>query len=207
MARQRRPAAVVDTLLTQAQPLDESEQQKVIEALQEQQLSQNRRFRAIFGTGALGLSLFFFCAATQQHAHPWEARYTGELRSVTQHQHVEAMLFLQGMAMLATAFGLLTQLPKKGEIDRGCMPAGSQIKAALWTGTAFALVGAVYWGTAWWRNYNKHGHIVGANWELLWLPFGPLTYSLICHHVIHTLTSTGQELQALQKMTYPLKAV
>eukprot|EP00877_Chromochloris_zofingiensis_P002925 jgi/Chrzof1/12633/Cz07g01260.t1 len=41
-------------------------------------------------------------AVTQQHAHPWEARYTGELRSVTQHQHVEAMLFLQGMAMLAT---------------------------------------------------------------------------------------------------------
>jgi hypothetical protein len=76
-------------------PLDDTQQEEVVRELYEQYRRQSHTFRLIFGAGGMCLGVFFSHAAIQQHLHPWEARYTGELRTVTRHDAVVASLALQ----------------------------------------------------------------------------------------------------------------
>ena len=60
------------------------------------------------------LCCFFSYACYTQAVAPWEVKYTGELRTVVSSQQVIGALLLQAAAAAAAAYGLLTDLPKRG---------------------------------------------------------------------------------------------
>jgi hypothetical protein len=205
--RQHKPAGVADGLLAAGEPLDEHEQQAVIQQLQEEQLAQNRQFKLVFGTGAVLVAAFFAWAGWQQHAHPWEQRFTGELRTVTGQHTVTTVLFLQALSMAWAASALFTDLPQKGDRVRGCSAAGLATQAQLTASVACAATGALYWGHAMYANIQLHGPQLGAVWDLLWLPLGPLTYSCLCAYVVTMVSNTGKEVRELQRLSYQYKKV
>eukprot|EP00879_Flechtneria_rotunda_P008596 GHRR01009007.1.p1 GENE.GHRR01009007.1~~GHRR01009007.1.p1 ORF type:complete len:208 (+),score=40.84 GHRR01009007.1:590-1213(+) len=207
MLRSGAKAAPVDQLLSEAGPLDEDEQQIVIVALEEQILQQNRIFKRLFAVSALLFSAFFLHAAYQQYKHPWEQRYTGELRPVTTHTAVVLVLFSQGSALFACAVALLVQLPRKGQRSQACMPASMQVQLLLGSAVGLASVGSLYWGSAMWHGIARYGRDIGEKWELLWLPLAPLGYCLLCCYIVWSIGSTGKDVQQLKRMAYEFKKV
>jgi len=204
----RHPASKVDQLLKHDEPLDEHEQQEVIAALEEQQLQQGRTFRRIYAAVALGLALFFLYAAIEQHQHPWEVRYTGELRPVTTERAVVGIFLLQAAALGAAALGLLMQLPAAGDRhSRACSAPGGYARLLVGASLGAAAIGCLYWSSALYQSIATYGSAVGAKWELLWLPLGPLGFCVLCSHLLYSLEGTSRELQELRKLAYDYKKV
>ncbi|KAF6252547.1 hypothetical protein COO60DRAFT_1552575 [Scenedesmus sp. NREL 46B-D3] len=203
----RKPANIADQLLADSQPLDAEEQAAVIAAVEEQHLQQNRAFKLTFACISSALAAFFLHAALQQQLHPFETRFTGELRPVTSSGTVAAILLLQGFGLLAAAAGLVKELPKKGDRERACMPAGVQVQMLLGNAVALASVGCFYWSAALWASVQKYGWDVGAKWELLWLPLLPLGVCLLCCYVVHSIHVTARDVQRLRQLQYDYKKV
>lgn len=208
-SRHMQQHAKVDQLLSNAEPLDAHEQQEVIAALEEQQVQQALTFRRVYAVTALGLAAFFAYAALDQQFHPWEARYTGELRPVTSAAAVVAVLALQSAALLAAALGLLVELPARGNhsSSRGCLPPAQQSRVLVGASLLAAGIGCFYWGSAMHHSIERYGRAVGAKWDLLWLPLGPLGYCALCWHLLDSLGRTSRELQQLRKLAYDFKKV
>jgi hypothetical protein len=180
---------------------------QVISTLEAAAVQQARTFRRMFAALGLALAAFFTYAAIQQHLHPWEARYTGELRPVTTATSVVAMLGLQACALAACSWGLLLQLPKPWERSRTCMPPAQQSRMLVGGSVVGAAVGCLYWSAAMYHSIRTYGYAVGAKWELVWLPLGPLAYCLLCWSVLASLGTTSKELQQLHKLAYDYKKV
>jgi hypothetical protein len=209
MARRqaKEQARALDRLLGSEEPLDQLEQEVVVEALAEQQFQQSHTYKLIFGLGAAGLAAFFMHAAYGQHVHPWEARYTGELRSVTSPKAVAWVLLLQGASLAAAAVAMLTQLPQRAARERCCMPADLRTKLCLGASAVGAAAAAVYWGAALVSSARVYGLEHGGHPELLWLPVGPLAFVLACMAVLQGLATTGKDLLELQRLQYNFKQV
>lgn len=202
-----KPGSRVDKLLSSDQPLADDEQDEVVEVLEEAAVDQARLFRRMFAVVALVIAAFFAFAATSQQKHPWEAQYTGELRTVTSNEAVVAVLGLQAVASALAAAGLLIRLPQPWERSRTCMPPAQQSRFLVATSVILAAFGALYWGSAMYHSIAKYGYAVGAKWELIWLPLGPVAYSLVCWHVLSSLEGTWKELQELKGLGYNHKKV
>ncbi|KIZ07561.1 hypothetical protein MNEG_0398 [Monoraphidium neglectum] len=212
MAQRQRGADIahaepLDAMLSHQEPLDENEQYRIIREFEDMQLSQTRTFRTIFGAGAALIAAFFLYAANEQAARPWEVRYTGELRTVVTSSGVVGAFLIQATALAAAAVGLLLRLPRPGERERGCLPVAGAARGALAAGALGAAAGAAYWCAALRRSIAKYGPEDGAHWDLLWLPLAPLAYVALCWFVMHSVASTGKEIEKLRKMTYNYKAV
>eukprot|EP00882_Tetradesmus_deserticola_P023037 GHRQ01025068.1.p1 GENE.GHRQ01025068.1~~GHRQ01025068.1.p1 ORF type:complete len:209 (+),score=73.89 GHRQ01025068.1:215-841(+) len=203
----RKPASIADQLLADDQPLDAEEQAAVVAALEEQQLQQNRAFKLTFACISLALGAFFLHASLQQRLHPYETRFTGELRPVTSSGTVAAMLFLQGLSLLAAAAGLVKELPKRGDKERACMPAGVQVWVLLDVAVALASIACLYWSAALWASVQKYGWAVGAQVELVWLPLLPLAVCLLCCYVVNSIQVTARDVQRLRRLQYDFKKV
>jgi hypothetical protein len=206
--RERSSKVKMEQLLQAEEPLDEHEQQQVIASLEEAAVQQARTFRRVLAVLALALAAFFAYAAVQQQQHPWEARYTGELRPVTSSAAVVATLLSQAAALTAAGLGLLVELPRAWEhSSRACLPPGQQPRLLVASSVLLAFVGCLYWGAAMYSSIQKYGYATGAKWELLWLPLGPLGYCTLCWYVLSSLGSTSKELQQLRKLAYEFKKV
>jgi hypothetical protein len=203
----RKPANIADQLLAEDHPLDADEQAAVIAALEEQQLQQNRTFKLIFACIAAALGAFFLHAALQQQLHPYETKFTGELRPVTSSGMVAGMLSLQGLGLLAAAAGLVKELPIKGDRERACMPASIQVQALLGISVGLTTIGGIYWSAALRASVQKYGWEVGGKLELVWLPLVPVGICLLCCYVVHSIQGTARDVQRLRRLQYDFKKV
>jgi uncharacterized membrane protein len=203
----RKPVNIADQLLADDQPLDADEQAAVIAELEEQHLQQNRAFKLTFALVSSAIAVFFLHAALQQQLHPYETRFTGELRPVTNSATVAGMLFLQGLGLFAAAAGLVKELPRKGDRERACMPAGQQVQMMLVNAVALTSVGCIYWSAALWASVQKYGWDYGAKWELIWLPLLPLGMCLLCCYVVHSIQITARDVRQLRRLQYDFKKV
>ncbi|KAG2498718.1 hypothetical protein HYH03_003458 [Edaphochlamys debaryana] len=190
--------------------LDEQEQEQLIREFEDQQRDSQRTWRAIFGTGCLAMGLFFLYAACRQQLEPFGVRFTGELRSAAPAgPWVAAVLGLQGVALLLSGWGLLSEVPPRklalGAARTACLPYSARQAALLWSGVGAAAVGAVFWSCVMGHLLAKEGAKVGARWELLWLPAGPLAGCLLCCHVASSLADTEKEIQKLKSQRYNYK--
>ncbi|GLC35331.1 hypothetical protein PLESTB_000576400 [Pleodorina starrii] len=199
----------VDSLLgseTRTEPLDEQEQEAVIREFEALSLQDHKRWRMVFGGGALAAGIFFLYAAWRQYVEPFGVRYTGELRSTIRADAATALLLLQSASLLASAGGLLTsKLPPPGDRAAGCLPFAVRHRAALWGGAGGAAVGAACWMVVLVRSVQIHGRKYGSHWELAWLPVGPLAACLLCCHVASMLAGTEREIQRLRGYRYRFK--
>lgn len=207
MQRPSRKTDIASQLLADSEPLDAQEQQAVISALEGQLLQQTRAFKLGFGAIALIAGFFFAYSAYQQHLHPWQAKFTGELRPVTSQTSVAVVLLCQGLGLLAAHVGLITELPKRWERERACLPASFRVKLLLQAGIALTAIGFVYWSSALLAMLQKYGPEVGLKLELLWLPLCPFGYCVLCYYVVHSLQDTCKEMQQLKRLQYDYKKV
>jgi hypothetical protein len=208
--RERRgvkPGSKVDKLLNNDSPLDVHEQDEVVEVLEEEAVRQARFFRRVFAVLTLMVAAFFAYAAIQQQQHPWEFQFTGQLRPVTSQPTVVAVLGLQAVALGLGAAGLLVRLPKPWERCRTCMPPAQQSRFLVVASIFVAAVAGLYWGSALYRSVAKYGYDVGAHFDLIWLPLGPLGFCYLCWHVLSSLEGTYKELQDLKGLGYDYKKV
>ena len=118
-----------------------------------------------------------------------------------------AVLFLQAVALVAAGLGLLVEMPRPGDRSRACLPAAQQSRMLVMASLLAAGIGCFYWSSAMSHSISKYGYAVGAKWELLWLPLGPLGYCGLCWHLLSSLGHTSKELQQLRKLAYDFKKV
>eukprot|EP00775_Hariotina_reticulata_P005362 gene5361-5597_t len=81
--RSSRKQDVVSSLLADDAPLDVSEQQQIIKGLEQEQ-ENLQKWKLLFAAVAGTFGSWFIYAAIQQHVHPYEQRYTGELQASVQ---------------------------------------------------------------------------------------------------------------------------
>jgi hypothetical protein len=210
------PLSTVDSLLQDGQPLDEADQAAIIAALTASHLVSQRRFRRIFGGMAFAFAAFWCYASASQVLHPWEAKYTGLLRPVTGARSVAGVLALQGAALAATGCALLLgaarqpttqQRGRSSSAGGGGALSSAAPRVLLSCALAAAAAGACYWAAAMQRCIAKYGRRLGAHWELLWLPLGPLGYACLCCYVLASFASIDRELAQLRKLAYGHKSV
>lgn len=198
---------VVSSLLAEDAPLDVSEQQQIIKDLEQEQENQ-QKWKLVFAAvvGTFGSWLVY--AGIQQHVHPYEQRYTGELQAVTEAKTAAAMLLVQGAALLISCCGLLAGLRRRRGSPESCMQsAGTGHNTLLAAAAATTLVGWGYWCWALWQSIQRFGMENGAHWELLWLPFGPPMLAGLCWYVDYSIEATGHEVEQLKRLMYDHKKV
>ncbi|KAJ9505664.1 hypothetical protein QJQ45_026702 [Haematococcus lacustris] len=136
----------VDRLLDSKLPLGELEQERVLLEFEKLQLSSACSNRRVFGGLASALSAFFAWATWSQCVDPFGQQYTGELKAVVPGAGAAAVVLgLQAVACAATAWGMLSQLPRPGELARGCLPAPYQQWLLLTLGSLANLPCTVFW--------------------------------------------------------------
>uniref|UniRef100_A0A7S0RNN8 Uncharacterized protein n=1 Tax=Chlamydomonas leiostraca TaxID=1034604 RepID=A0A7S0RNN8_9CHLO len=188
-------------------PLDEDEQEEIVQELELEQLRQTRLWRGCFGVGAMLMAVFFAWASWTQWAHPWSLRMTGELRAATHGNDVVAVLGVQAVALGAVSIALLRKLPKRGERERMCMPYSLSQKLLLGAGILGCAACASYWLSAHARMVQQFGSELGARWELIWVPLGPLAYSGVSLWAASVLARSGAAVAELRSFKYNHKKV
>ncbi|KAL6757258.1 hypothetical protein V8C86DRAFT_2629564 [Haematococcus lacustris] len=198
----------VDRLLDSKLPLGELEQERVLLEFEKLQLSSASSNRRVFGGLASALSAFFAWATWSQCVDPFGQQYTGELKAVVPGAGAAAVVLgLQAVACAATAWGMLSQLPRPGELARGCLPAPYQQWLLLTLGSLASLPCTVFWLVAHRRLDVLLGRGLTARWHLLWVPLLPLALSLVCSWVMWTLGNSGRQVAELRKLRYQHKKV
>lgn len=155
-------------------------------------------WKSVFGVVSLVLGMFFLVTGTRQVLTPWEIRITGEFRTVTSSGPLVAVLLLQAWGLFLLGVGLIA--------SRGIPGSTKWLRRALAVAHTSGVVGACYWLSAMTRKAQRYGrhHF---DWEFLWLPLGPIAYSLVCQNVVHSLSTTNKEVQELRGSMYRLKKV
>mmetsp|Transcript_14182 Transcript_14182/g.37782 ORF Transcript_14182/g.37782 Transcript_14182/m.37782 type:complete len:232 (+) Transcript_14182:113-808(+) len=201
--------AHVDALLDESKgPLDDEEQEQLIREFEHLHLEQTRTYRVIFGAVGLVLAAFFAWAAFEQHVHPFEQRFTGELRAaIPSSVTVQLLLVIQALALTSTSAGMLQRLPPKGQREKGCMPATLQQWMALRLGLVGSLICCCSWVWAHSRMVQMFGWTVSPRWDLLWIPLAPLTFAASCLWVVSSLDHSAREVALFRGAKYNLKQV
>jgi predicted permease len=201
-----RKSDVISSLLAEDTPLDVSEQQQIINGLEQEQEKQHK-WKLVFAALAGTLGCWFLYAAIQQLMYPYQQRYTGELQAVTAARPAAVVLLVQGAALLMSCCGLLAGLLTRSSFPGSCAPRAGTGHCTLLAAIAATLTGCFYWSWALWQSVQRFGMENGAHWELLWLPYGPSVLAGLCWYVDFSIEATGHEVQQLKRLMYDHKKV
>jgi hypothetical protein len=202
-------ASVVDALLSQSDPLDEAEQEAVVQGLRQQADAQQRRTASALAALSAALSLLFVYCALEQARRPYQQRHTGELRTVLEEPFFAwapagLVLAAQALALAAQAAAMVAEASagQKQQQPPLTRPPLLRLAAAL----PLAALGSAYWLAAMLAHARKHPAL-GAPWELGWLPLAPLLVAGACGAARRAARATRREVEALAAARYAHKRV
>ncbi|XP_004503522.1 uncharacterized protein [Cicer arietinum] len=166
-------------------PLCCTEQEELVRSLERSQAQQSRLWRNVFAALVSCYILFLLYSIFHQASSPWELRYHAYfMEEIYSWMIISADL----VAVLACSFAIIGLLHES-------MHHRIWIQYSCYTGIVLAIF---------WLYYMSR--LPRFRWDVIWLPFGPLSASSICLYVDHLLTESSEEVRKLHGYMYAYKA-
>ncbi|CAL0330894.1 unnamed protein product [Lupinus luteus] len=166
-------------------PLDSQEQEEMVRSLERSQAQQNRLWRTVFATLFFCYILFLLYSIFQQASSPWELQYHAYFMEEI---HSWMIISADWVAVLVCSFAIIGLLHQS-------MHSRRWIEYAVYVGISVAIF---------WLYYMLR--LSRFQWDIIWLPFGPLSASAVCLYVDHMLTESSEEIRRLRGYMYTYKA-
>ncbi|XP_061347634.1 uncharacterized protein LOC133293114 [Gastrolobium bilobum] len=168
-----------------SRPLDSQEQEELVRSLEQSQVQQSRLWRTVFATLFFCYILFLLYSIFHQATSPWELRYHAYFM-----EEIYSWMIISAdwVAVLACSFSIIGML-------HDSMHRRRWIQYSCYTG----IILAIFWLYYMLRLPKFH-------WDVIWLPFGPLSVAAICLYVDHLLTESSEEVRKLRGSMYSYKA-
>ncbi|KAF6138234.1 hypothetical protein GIB67_011074 [Kingdonia uniflora] len=166
-------------------PIDTQEQEELIRSFELKQAQESLLWRRIFAALVLCFVAFLLFSMLHQTSSPWELRYHAYFMEEV---NSWALIFAEALSILA-CFMAIKGLFHKSKDDRKWM----------WYSCYVGLLLAAFWLFYMLR-------LAEFRWEIIWLPFGPLSVALLCLYVDYLLAESSDEIRKLRGYMYAYKA-
>ncbi|KAL2342597.1 hypothetical protein Fmac_003882 [Flemingia macrophylla] len=168
-----------------SRPLDSQEQEELVRSLERSQAEQSRLWRTVFATLFFCYIAFLLYSIFHQASSPWELRYHAYFM---EEMYSWMVISADWVAILACSFAIIGLIHES-------MLGTRWIKYSWYTGIVLAIF---------WLYYMLR--LPKFRWDIIWLPFGPLSAAAICLYVDHLLTESSEEVRKLRAYMYSYKA-
>ncbi|OIW09956.1 hypothetical protein TanjilG_18263 [Lupinus angustifolius] len=168
-----------------SRPLDTQEQEEMVRSLERSQAQQSRLWRTVFAALFFCYIMFLLYSIFQQASSPWELRYYAYFMEEI---HSWMIISADWVAVLACSFAIIGLL-------RESMHRRRWMHYSLYAG----IVVAIFW-LYYMLRLSKF------RWDVIWLPFGPLSAAAICLYVDHLLNESSEDVRKLRGYMYAYKA-
>ncbi|RDX96959.1 hypothetical protein CR513_20316, partial [Mucuna pruriens] len=168
-----------------SRPLESHEQEELVRSLERSQAQQSRVWRTVFAILFFCYIMFLLYSIFHQASTPWELRYHAYFMEEI---HSWMIISADWVAVLACSFSIIGLLHES-------MLHRRWIQYSWYTGVILAIF---------WLYYMLR--LPKFRWDVLWLPFGPLSAASICLYVDHLLTESSEEVRKLRGYMYAYKA-
>ncbi|CAO2836856.1 unnamed protein product [Amaranthus hypochondriacus] len=169
-----------------ARPIDTQEQEELVRSLEKLHSQHSRLWRSVFA-GLLSCYIaFLLFSIYHQIAHPWDLRYHAYFMEDIGSRLIILADWLAVMSCSTAIIGLM----KSSEHHR---------QQWIWYSVLGGILLAVFW-----LYYMLK--LPKFRWDVIWLPFGPLSGAAICLYVDHLLYESSEEVRKLRSYMYAYKA-
>ncbi|KAK9073728.1 hypothetical protein SSX86_006322 [Deinandra increscens subsp. villosa] len=167
------------------QPMDTEEQEELVRSLERSQAQQSRFWRRVFAGILCCFVVFLVFSIHGQTTMPWELRYHAYFMGEIESWIVIAADWAAVLACLMAIAGLLHNSRSR--------------RRFLWFSCCFGVLLAVFW------LYNML-KLPKFRWDVIWLPFGPLSGAGFCLYVDTLLNESSEEVKKLRSYMYAYKS-
>ncbi|KAE7998609.1 hypothetical protein FH972_003138 [Carpinus fangiana] len=169
-----------------SRPIDTQEQEELIRSLEKTQTQQSRLWRSLFAAILFCFALFLLYSIFQQASSPWELRYHAYFMEEVDSWMIISADWLAVLVCSLTIIGLLHN--------------SKHHRQWMWYSCFAGIILAVFW-----LYYMLR--LPKFRWDVIWLPFGPVSGAGMCLYVDHLLSESSEEIRKLRGYMYAYKAI
>ncbi|XP_010267061.1 PREDICTED: uncharacterized protein LOC104604433 isoform X1 [Nelumbo nucifera] len=173
-----------DPSLDDSRPIDTKEQENMVLYFERKQAEQSFLWRSVFAAFLCCFATFLVFSILYQALYPWELRYHAYFMDEIDSWVVISADSVAVFACLMAIFGLLQ--------------SSESHRQWIWYSCYCGILLAVFW-----LYYMLR--MPKFRWDIVWLPFGPLSAAGICLYVDHLLTESSKEVRKLRNYMYAYK--
>ncbi|KAJ4708583.1 Major facilitator superfamily domain containing protein [Melia azedarach] len=166
-------------------PMDTQEQEELVRSFERSQAQQSFVWRSVFAVLLFFFAAFLVYSIFQQVSSPWELRYHAYFMYEIESRMI---IFADLIAVLACSIAI-----------RGLVHNPKYRRRWIWYSFFVGMILAVFWLYFMLR-------MPKFRWDVIWLPFGPLSGAGICLYVDHLLNESSEEVRKLRSYMYAYKA-
>lgn len=174
-----------DPSLDDSRLMDTLEQEELVRSIEKAQLQQSLLWRRVFSVILLCYAAFLVYSIYQQAVSPWELRYHAYFM-----EDIDSWMVILAdwVAVLACSLAIV-----------GLLHNSKHHRLWIWCSFCAGLLLAVFWLFYLLR-------MPRFRWDVIWLPFGPLSGAGISLYVDHQLSESSKEVRKLRSYMYAYKA-
>ncbi|ONH97869.1 hypothetical protein PRUPE_7G215100 [Prunus persica] len=174
-----------DPTLNDSRPLDIQEQEELVRSFEKSQAQQSRFWRLLFASLLFCFSAFLLYSIFQQVLSPWELRYHAYFMEEV---HSWMIISADWLAVLACSSAII-----------GLLHDSKHHRRWIWYSLFTGIILTVFW-----LYYMLR--LPRFRWDVIWLPFGPLSGAGLTLYVDHLLIESSEEIRKLRGYMYAYKA-
>ncbi|XP_021894888.1 uncharacterized protein LOC110812422 [Carica papaya] len=175
-----------------SRPIDSQEQEEFVRSLERTQAQQSRQWRTVFAALVFCYAAFLVYSIFQQFSSPWELVRISHFEHGMIESHDLSCLMLVSLAdwvaVLACSLAITGLLNNSNDHARW-----------IWYSCSVGLALTVFWLYYMLSMPKFH-------WDVIWLPFGPVSGAGMCLYVNHLLVESSEEVRKLRGYMYSYKA-
>ncbi|PRQ46759.1 putative major facilitator superfamily domain-containing protein [Rosa chinensis] len=166
-------------------PMDSQEQEELVRSFERNQAQQSRFWRVFFASLLFCFAAFLMYSIFQQVSYPWELRYHAYFMEEV---HSWIIISADWLAVVACSSAII-----------GLVHDSKHHRRWIWYSFLTGIVLAVFWLYYMFR-------LPRFRWDVIWLPFGPISGAGLCLYVDHLLMESSEEIRKLRGYMYSYKA-
>lgn len=171
--------------LDEFRPMETVEQEELVRSLERSQAEQSFLWRSVFAALVFAYAAFLLFSIFQQVSSPWELRYNAYFM-----EEVDSWIVITAdwVAVLACSMAIM-----------GLLHKSNYHRQWLWYSCLIGILISIFWLYHMFR-------MPKFRWDVIWLPFGPLSGAGVCLYVDHLLDESSEEVRKLRGYMYAYKA-
>ncbi|KAL6224123.1 hypothetical protein ACLB2K_002979 [Fragaria x ananassa] len=166
-------------------PMDTQEQEELVRSLEKSQAQQSRMWRALFASLLFCFAAFLMHSIHQQVSSPWELRFHAYFM-----EEMDSWMIISADWLAVVACSLAI---------KGLLHNSKHHRRWIWFSFLTGIIVAVFW-----LYYMLR--LPRFRWDVIWLPFGPISGTGLSLYVDHLLLESSEEIRKLRGYMYAYKA-
>ncbi|KAL2479972.1 hypothetical protein Adt_32938 [Abeliophyllum distichum] len=166
-------------------PIDSQEQEQLIRSFEKNLAQQSLLWKRVFAGLLFCYAAFLIFSIFQQAYYPWELRY-----------HAYFMYEVDSWGIMSSEWAAVVVCFM---VITGLLHNSKHHRRWFWYSCFPGILSAIFW-------LHHMLRLAKFRWDILWLPFGPLSASGICLYVDHLLNESSEEVRKLREYMYAYKA-